>query len=243
MGNRILKIYNASNLKELDNSTRVARYFSYEKLKDIVYNQRLYFCNCELFTDDNERKRIDRGRFKNSLASDIVIRITENLKSKCRAYVSCWTLFDSENVALWKIYDKYSTGACIVTTIGQLKEHLGQDTLISKVIYEEKAIVPILDIEGVASNYPSSEFFKIEPYFFEKEIRAVFYSKSHENGIFRDINFASLVDEVYLSPFASDKNLQKAKKILLSKIDNKKIRRSIVNESKKVSKLQTGNRE
>ena len=233
MDNVILKI-NSSNLRELNNSERVARYYPYEYLKAIV-DDKLYFRNCELFDDDNERKHPERAKFLNKAALDITVKIHHHLKDKCRAYVSCWTLFDNENVALWKIYDKGSNGACVVTTIGKLKEQLGQDILINKVIYDEHVFSPFIDIDGVASNYPASEFFKIKPYFFEEEVRAVFYSKSHEAGIFRDVDFVSLVDEVYLSPFASDENKQTVKKLLLSKLGEDKIKESIISETKKTS--------
>lgn len=64
MDNIILKINDMSKLKELDGSTRVARYFSHKKLEDFINTEQLYFRNCELFDDDNERKRIDRGKYK-----------------------------------------------------------------------------------------------------------------------------------------------------------------------------------
>ncbi len=231
MDDTILKINN-SDLKEMDNSIRLARYFSYNKLKDIVNNQ-LYFCNCELFDDDNERKRIDKGRYKNSKALDISEKINKHLMNKCRAYVSCWTLFDSENVALWKIYDKNSTGACVVTTVGKLKEQLEPNILIGNVLYDEKINIPLIDIEGVASNYLATEFVKIEPYFFEQEVRAVFFSRSSEAGILKNIEFELLVDEVLLSPFANNQNRQRTEELLLKKIAKDKIKSSIVCESNK----------
>lgn len=231
MDNQILKI-NRSDLKQLDNSTRVARYFSYNRLKDFVNNQ-LYFCNCELFDDNNERKRIDRGKYKNNVALNIAKKINEDLMNKCSVYVSCWTLYDSENVALWKIYDKENTGACVITTVGKLKEQLNSNILIGKVIYDEFANIPWLDIEGVASNYIASEFVKIEPYFFEKEIRAVFFSKSKVRGIVKEINFETLVDYVVLSPFANSKNIQKIKELFSKKFTNEKIKLSIISENPK----------
>ena len=94
----------------------------------------------------------------------------------------------------------------------------------------------IFDIEGVASNYPASEFYKISPYFFEKEVRAVFYSKSKEDGLYQKIDFASLIDEVYLSPFANVKNRQRTENLLYKKIEKDKIKPSIISESVKLSK-------
>lgn len=235
MDNNILKI-NKSDLKNLDGLTKIARYIPYKYLKDFV-NDKLYFRNCELFDDNNERKRIDRGKYKNSIALEITEKISENTKGKCRAYVSCWTLFnEGENAALWKIFDRKSTGACIVTSVEKLKKQLESNILIGSVIYEENEFSMIFDIEGVASNYPASEFYKISPYFFEKEVRAVFYSKSKEDGLYQKIDFASLIDEVYLSPFANVKNRQRTENLLYKKIEKDKIKPSIISESVKLSK-------
>lgn len=236
MDNSIL-IINNSDLKEVDGSTPVARYIPYKYLEDLINNQ-LYFRNCELFTDDNERKRLDRGNFKNSRALNIASKTNGSLKSNCRAYVSCWTLFDKgENFALWKIYDKKGTGACIVTTVRKLKEQLNPNILIGRVDYDEKVNIPWLDITGVGSNYMAEEFVKIEPYFFEKEVRVVFYSNSKEDGLYQTIDFASLIDEVYLSPFANDKCKQKIKKLLCKKVEIDKIKPSIISESLKINKV------
>ncbi|MPM56996.1 hypothetical protein SDC9_103813 [bioreactor metagenome] len=235
MDNKILKI-NSNDLKELSGSMRVARYFTYDKLKDIIDNERLYFHNCELFDDDNERKRIERGRYKNQKARRISIKIHNALINECKAYVSCWTIFEDENAALWKIYDNTSTGACIVTTVEKLRKQLDQNILIGQVSYEENANILFIDIEGIASNYLSTEFVKISPYAFEKEVRAVFFSKETSNSIKMGINFESLVDEVYLSPFANSKNNLRTEKLLLKRIVKNKIKQSTISETKKTSK-------
>jgi hypothetical protein len=88
-------------------------------------------------------------------------------------------------------------------------------------MYDEAVEIPWIDIKGVASNYIATEFVKIEPYFFENEVRAVFFSKSIIDRISRKIDFESLVDEIYLSPFANAEVIQKTKELLLSRIDEK----------------------
>lgn len=232
MNNPIINI-NSCDWQPLDDSQKIARYYSYKKLKHLFKEEQLYFRNCDLFEDDNERKRLDRGRFRDEKTYELAEKINNHIKRKFWAYVSCWTQFPYENAALWKIYDKYSSGACVVTSVGKLQAQLGSDVLIGNVMYEKEAHIPWVDISGKASNYLATEFVKIEPYFFEKEIRAVFFSESQENGLLKEIDIKSLVDEVYLSPFAGEHDLQQIRELLSDKIDGVKIKPSVISERKK----------
>ncbi|HBZ6637586.1 hypothetical protein NE172_18650 [Clostridium botulinum] len=48
------------------------------------------------------------------------------------------------------------------------------------------------------------EVYKDKPYAYEDEIRAVYITNSEKNGINFGINLSTLINEIYISPFASE---------------------------------------
>lgn len=149
----ILEVYN-NGIEEVDDSIKIARYMSYEKLEKLTKGK-MFFTNCEKFQDDYERKTIAYAKYKNQLAYDITKKIQKSLNEKCIAYASCWTKYSGEDAALWKIYDSSKNGCCIITTVGKLKEEINKynkNILIGEVLYEKEGGVgvPWIDIQDVA---------------------------------------------------------------------------------------------
>lgn len=117
----------------------------------------------------------------------------ESSKVRKLSYVSCWTLSESENVALWKIYGKDKNAIAIKTSIGTLKQAImnrlantdGNKTTLMKWIDKEIVQVKYIDhrttdedLKKAIVNIPpfSSQIlhYKNIGYKYEEEARMIF---------------------------------------------------------------------
>lgn len=221
---------------QIKDDVKIARYMSEDKFIKSLYNKNLWFANTKQFHDNHERT-LDaydyEGRNK-----EIVRKISEKTVSKCEAYVSCWTNFENgENAALWKIFDANSDGVCIISTVGQMKEQLHKElchkAIVEEVGYGIKGEAPIINLDKVAGNYWAIEFLKICPYFFEREIRAVIYSKNDVKGYAVDFDWKKITNKIIISPFAKDEQAQKLKEIVNRHFGIEALLKSELDESKK----------
>ena len=132
-------IIQIDGLKIIDSNTRIARYFSRSKLIKLMNNQEIWYSNSEHFPDKKERT-IPDGFFKGweEEREENYRIINEAILRSVKSYISCWTKFDEDNYALWKIYDRYSNGACLTTTVGKLQKAISavrKDMLMCEVEY------------------------------------------------------------------------------------------------------------
>lgn len=226
----ILKIFN-SDIKELDENMKIARYMGREKFDKIMQDRSMWFSNITEFLDNKERQPTII-KSSSQRGKEIIENIMNHLKEKCEVYVSCWTKFNQENYAMWKLYDKNSDGVCIVTTIGKLKEQLPQNVVLDEVRYDQGSgvIVPNIYPEGVAGNYLASEFAKIGPYKYEDEVRAVFYSVDKEKGILIPLDFKELITDIYISPFANKETAKELRRKISTELGEEKISISQIDE-------------
>ena len=233
------EIINSLGLDTVPDDTKIARYFSGEKLTQILNSQKIWFSNTKKFHDKRERK-IPLGFFKGWKNEDKE-RYLSMYDMKCvkiNAFVSCWSEFKAENYALWKIYDEHYNGACLVTSVGKLKAALKRtDLILCKVEYVSFKSKEKIDLPWVTYNWdevPSTmrvtEKYKIEPYKYEEEIRGIIYSTSDENGFGIEVDIINLIDEVYISPFSNEKQIEKTLKKLMKKFDKSKIKNSEILE-------------
>lgn len=235
------KIKDKLGIDELDDNIRIARYFNNERLKDLIETQKIWYANSDTFVDVHERK-IPKSFFKN-WPKDSEKRYCEyyDLFTKgIKAYISCWTRFDSENYALWKIYDPESKGACLVTTVGKFKKAIKrQDMFMCKVKYIDlndsiKIDLPCIQYEGeeVPHTIRATECYKIKAYKYEQEIRSIIYSKSIKRGLKEEVDLASIIDEIYISPFSNEKQTKETLELLCSRFDKSIIKYSDIIERK-----------
>lgn len=226
----ILKILN-SDIKELDENMKIARYMGRGKFDKIMQDKSMWFSNITEFLDNKERQPTII-KSSSPRGKEIIKKITNHLIKKCEVYVSCWTKFIHENYAMWKLYDKNSDGVCIVTTVGKLKEQLPDNVILDEVKYDQGdgVMVPNIYPEGVAVNYLASEFAKIGPYKYEDEVRAVFYSVDKEKGVLIPLDFKELITEIYISPFASEKTVKELRRKISTELGEEKIAISQIDE-------------
>lgn len=214
---------------------KIARYMSEKKFIENLESESIWFSNTKQFEDNHERT-LDAYELKKM--NRIIQKISDRTTSKCEAFVSCWTNFEKgENAALWKIFDKKSNGVCIISTVGQLRAELEKElplkTVIEKVGYGENACIPQLNIDKVASNHIGREFLKIQPYFFEDEIRAVIYSKKDSKGYAVKFDWKKITNKIIISPFAKENQVKKLKEIINIYFGTDVLLKSKLDESEK----------
>lgn len=235
-------IENVIGLEELDDDQPIARYFARSKLIKLMNTQEIWFCNADVFPDKKERM-IPEGFFKGfSVESEAGYkRINTAFMDSIKAYISCWTKFEEDNYALWKIYDKYGKGACLVTTVGKLREAIAktrQDMILCKVEYinledrNTKYDRPWIyyDSKSDLVQMRISEMYKAKQYHYEEEMRGIIYSLEKTNGFGIKVDLKEIIDEVYVSPFSIKKEEEKTVKQLLKRFDESIIKRSTILE-------------
>jgi len=181
---QIHEVENVYGLGKVDDNIPIARYYSREKLEKLLEERSLWFSNAEKFSDSKERT-IPEGfyseRFKPSQKEEYQ-KIADSRKKYIKAYISCWTKFDSENYALWKIYDTKSSGACLVTTVGKLRAELEKnrkDIITTEVEYvdlnngSQLCDLPWVVYKNFVPPIRMTENFKQKVYSYEQEIRFI----------------------------------------------------------------------
>lgn len=238
------KIIDTLRLSECNGNIRIARYFSRSKLRKLLKSEELWFSNSDKFPDKKERE-IPSGFFKNWNEESIrgFSEITSSKNKIIKAYISCWTKFNAENYAMWKIYDKYSNGACLITTAQKLRDAVFKKcpcAILQEVNYidlEDKTKrydLPwvIFDNNSFPFSQRVTEIYKQKAYHYEEEIRSIIYQtqKQYGDGFGLKIDLNNLIDEIIISPFSSPETYQKTKSLLLKKFDEKIIYYSKIDE-------------
>lgn len=232
----ILNLYGISVPSDNQN---IARYFCRSKLERLLGTKEIWFANINTFPDKHERS-IPDNFFVNWTDERKVnyLKINELKSNAIPAYISCWTKFDSENYALWKIYDPNNDGVCILTTVGKFKKLIKrEDMFMCEVNYINNGDKGKIDLPWVIFNGDStpvsmrvSETYKISPYKYEEEIRSIIYSTEKVAGIPIKVDLKALVDQIYLSPFANDKLILETKTLLTKIFDETIFQKSIILE-------------
>jgi len=217
-----------------DDNVKIFRYMDFSKYVDLLERKKLCFCNAKKFEDKFEGEMPEAfyhnwsEEHKNGHKS-----ISEELEKYFSCFISCWNMGEGENYALWKIYTKPETGVCIKTSVGRLRKALNnEDIKIYVVKYIPSFNDSSFDIEfphymrmqdGFSIKHSVKEVCKLDAYKYENEVRAVFVEKSREKSIIQfSVNLEELIDEVYLSPYASTWFKELVKRVTLRKRELKK---------------------
>lgn len=239
-------IYGTNRLDEIENKfkanddTIIFRYMDFSKFMDLLENRHLFFCNAEYFEDEYEGK-MPEGFYKDWSVESMNrhIPFKEKFDEVIKSYISCWNKGEVESYSLWKIYTNPNTGVAIKTTVGDLKKSMNNDAIkIYKTEYinfNEKEIdcePPRYDREtrsGFRINRDVREVYKDKPYSSEEEIRAVYIVNSRKSGINFSVDLSTLINEIYISPFAPkwfDELIEKIVKKEQYKISDKPMHKS-----------------
>ena len=173
-------------------------------------------------------------------------RTSEAFRNFISTYVSCWNRADFESYAFWRIYTNPTTGIAIKSTTKKLKNALNNvDIKLYKTEYiksledktDDKEPPTYLNIVKRASSMDIShrvkEVYKYEPYRYENEIRAVYIEYSNKKGLAFPVDVNELINEIYISPFASV-SFNMLVKSVLEKIDKEIAKKPIINSTIKI---------
>jgi hypothetical protein len=216
------------NPEPKDPKALIWRYIEFYKLQDLVQSRQLYFRRSDKLNDEQEGlppsdyERI--LKFKKFDINDIKERdheIGSLAQFRQSFYVSCWHLHDGETAKMWQRYGK--DGVAIVSRYDLLRHvlhSLPDKVLVGLIRYGSKHLTGWNVVRFVTTKH--------EKYSTEREVRAMIWltetgdsinrhfdlnNRPHDRPIYdppqtlpeairRDINVASLISEVVISPFA-----------------------------------------
>lgn len=118
--------------------------------------------------------------------------------SRTSTFINCWHLNNFESEAMWKLYSKDFTNAvAIQTTTRRLYEALDKNP------YIEIGKVNYIDFSNRFVPVNGSFWFKRKSFEYEKEVRAVMQSYDEKaNGLNLSIQIDTLIENIYISPYA-----------------------------------------
>ena len=186
---------------ELKTETSIVRYMGLSKFKDFLKNG-LYMARADSFSKDDPFE----GEYTEQIYSLMKCISSERdgiktngknqLKEECQkvrksAFVSCWTLGESENIALWKLYGGDPNAIALRTTISRIKDEIeyliqySEEEKFAILKYLPKRIVKVAYIDHRDPAYTSRMIkldgakilhYKNVGYKYEEEIRNIFDS-------------------------------------------------------------------
>lgn len=214
----------------IKSTERLVRYLSFEKLMDIVFRGKLFISRADAFDDAFEGNytqfvyEISRGITvtSNGLTNNRgVVNNTKKIRES--AFVSCWTLSGTENMALWKLYGGKNSVA-IEATVGDLEiEVTRPENCVRELGLLSKRIVKVDYIdhrsrdEELARQLLTSRRAPLTKkpiaYAYEQEVRLIIdhfdhplaqadFAKRLGGGIDIAVNPQSLIKQICVSPLA-----------------------------------------
>ncbi|MDT0264184.1 hypothetical protein [Jatrophihabitans lederbergiae] len=212
----------------VDDDTVIWRYMSRDRIRGLLGGH-LYFAAAHQFddafegaiTDGAQRRRVAEAArlFPNDLDDQShwlrqLSTAFEQLRHLTK--INCWHMSRYENVAMWERYTRSSPAAvAVVSTVGALKRSLGefrlQPTFGTETIYvgEVKYVDYLVE---VGEGFMLEAFFrKRVEYRDEAEVRVALSLRMAEefgvavpaDGVFVDVDVASLFSRVIASPWAT----------------------------------------
>lgn len=209
-------------------NTTIWRYMGLDKFIDLLIHKQLFFTNVSRMTDKYEgsipRRTLDKKRkhlkqdYYNTQDLNNELNIYQNYNNGMPelTLLNCWSINRYESYALWKIYlDGSKTGVAIKTTVSKLKkaledgkEQFPEDIYIGEVKYRD--YIPGDQLNRFSILTTKNQFYK-----FENELRLFIlnYPKSEgghdtpynlEIGRKYSVDINTLIDQIYLSPFAGN---------------------------------------
>lgn len=185
------------------------RYMDFYKFISLINTSKLYFPVVEVLGDQHEGKipeKIFKMMFKDDEESAIIYKQGIGRLRK-ETFVSSWTASEKECFAMWKMYAKEKLGIAIKTNFEKLKE----------AFKNEKETIYIGEVVYYNNNKPKYQIgntfttilTKHNYYEFESEVRCITMIYENEKYYFKNIevDLNTLIEEVYISPFAYESGI------------------------------------
>ena len=207
--------------QEAEPSSKIWRYLDHEKFEDLISSKTLYFASARQFGEKFEGAISTSKEFKlrhcaqeQSADLDLIRRSTQDAFEDLRRLtkISCWHINKYESAAMWEIYLKQGAGVAIQTTVGKLKESLGEFRLKPEFMPETIHFGAISYVDfskhRVDSNMTNRFFYKRKSFSYEQEYRALislriaqeFVGEIPEEGIKVPIDPDKLIENIVVAP-------------------------------------------
>jgi hypothetical protein len=218
---------------EPEESLLLAKYIDITKFLSLLKDKQLFFCRLDKLEDKFEGTlpKISRREFRAfyrhvnitgflkspMTAEEIEREITEDFeyreKLKALNCVNCWNEYKGESYALWKVYSDLNQGIMIKSSFGRIINALKES---EEKVYCSKVKYIDHETDSISiRNTMTPMVHKHKAYSYEDEVRLIhevsnvgwkhdWENEKNENGIKINVNLAQLIDEIVISPFASE---------------------------------------
>jgi hypothetical protein len=191
------------------------RYLTIEKFIDFMITGDLVFVRTDQLTQDpllGDKFEGQIARVSDSIILETSRKVYEIIKAivpdssaeewhkntfsrlKEETFVNCWTLDESESLAMWMIYCRGQGGVALRSSVGKLRQ---LPCLPGRVIYidHDRYDDHNLDYRGI--------FFRKRKHFsYEREYRLLIENKDNAAPVQRvHVNWDDIVDEILISPY------------------------------------------
>jgi len=206
------------------------RYMDFPKFIDLLQRKALFFTRLENLEDPLEGHH-PRGYYNAMENASVTVHgpppppgfdkvLLNNQKHSVPIYrryicINCWHQNKSESDAMWKLYSRDDKGIAIQSTVNRLNTCFSSpkthEVIIGKVNYidfRSTSVERLMPLPGLQKDLS---------YEHEKEIRATIWSKDVDGKTFDEmlkmkiskghyipVALDTLIERIYLSPFASD---------------------------------------
>ena len=242
------------NQKLKDENIVIWRYMSLFKFIDLLKTEELHLARMDKFEDIREGS-LPFDIYK-QMYSNMEIRILKNEKEieiashnaniarTMSTYINCWTSNEKESYALWKIYLDNTDGVAIKSTKERLNKALS--LYKGKFDIDEVQYIDFNDIDYFKRKHQTkiaADRIKDLPYKYENEIRVIYVDKTIKIEIDKKINpieikvasfkklkvnLDTLIQEIYVPPYAS-KGFERVIKDIIGKYGlDKKVKNSAI---------------
>ena len=207
--------YNHGEFDIPDDETVVWRYMDFDKFEDLIQSRQLYFPRLDRMGDLTEgifptqaqekiiKFLIDKKRDDDLQSFEQIV----NPRHRLNNFVSCWNIAGHESYLLWKSYTKDASAIAMKSTVGRLKQALNDDhdyeIYMGKVRYHNNED---FIFRGNMYNLVMQKSAYYQP---ENELRIISNNIS-QSGRKSDVDFNKvkvdlniLIDEIYISPKAT----------------------------------------
>lgn len=205
-------------------SAVIWRYLDFAKYVDLLDTRTLFFARSDRLGDplegslseaslERRRRRIESWSLSDDEKLEYGCKLSATYRNtRLRTYISCWTVGEHENAAMWHIYSSMKSGVAIRSTCQRLRDSLSPDdptpVNIGEVLYEgDKELDP-----GAFFLLPY--LLKRPSFAYERELRAIIQAgglseeeDSREKappGKNMKVDLKSLVESAYVAPMAPE---------------------------------------
>lgn len=198
------------SIRPPESDTIIWHYFSLAKFLSMLNNQSLYFTRADRFLDSHEGRLSNKDtQFLDKVIPNLSDKISDELMG--HFYINCWTINKNELYLMWDTYSSLEEGVAIQSTVENLIDSLDstdkREIVISKVSYMDYHDQYTFDKTDGDANLYAPYFCKRLYFQQENELRLVYYDyekKENIYGLLFKVSLDTLIDNVWVSPKASD---------------------------------------